>query len=476
MRNFRTKTYAKGGILKAISLLLTLVLIMSFSACSGAGDSINTENTDPKTDTWTQDQDRTEDSSKNDSGNENGPETGAQSDGGVSVPDSRENITEARSLIWNEYLTEMSADSKRMAEFDSRAMEFGDVKMKYGMQIKGDPGENGYPVYIALHGGGGSDTPDINDSQWADMALYYQQSVKSGIYINPRGVRDTWDCHANPESYPLYDELIENMIIFKNADPNRVYILGFSAGGDGVYLVAPRMADRFAAANMSAGHPNGTSVVNLYNTPIQLQVGLFDDAYDRNRVTAEYDAVLAGLGLQYGGGYTHRTFIHANYAHNFYDNKVVEQEVLESPAKWLATGDTSTVKADTNAVRFLEQYTRDPLPKKVIWDLSNRADMRSCESFYWLRAPYTTNDGIIVASYDTASNTVTIESSTVNGDFSILLNEEMVDVFKPVTFVTPDGTFTKEITPDIETIRQTTYERGDKNYQFCAVIAYSELK
>ena len=76
-------------------------------------------------------------------------------------------------------------------------------------------------------------------------------------------VRDTWDCHFNPESYPLYDRLIENLIAFYDVDPNRVYLMGFSAGGDGVYGVTSKMADRFAAANMSAGHPNGLPLWNL---------------------------------------------------------------------------------------------------------------------------------------------------------------------------------------------------------------------
>ena len=39
-------------------------------------------------------------------------------------------------------------------------------------------------------------------------------------------------------------------IVFEDVDPNRVYLLGYSAGGDGVYQLAPRMADRFAAASM----------------------------------------------------------------------------------------------------------------------------------------------------------------------------------------------------------------------------------
>ena len=38
------------------------------------------------------------------------------------------------------------------------------------------------------------------------------------------------------------DRLIENLVVFEGVDPNRVYLLGYSAGGDGVYQLAPRMA------------------------------------------------------------------------------------------------------------------------------------------------------------------------------------------------------------------------------------------
>jgi poly(3-hydroxybutyrate) depolymerase len=33
----------------------------------------------------------------------------------------------------------------------------------------------------------------------------------------------------------MYERLIENMIIFRGVNPNKVYILGYSAGGDGTY-------------------------------------------------------------------------------------------------------------------------------------------------------------------------------------------------------------------------------------------------
>lgn len=65
--------------------------------------------------------------------------------------------------------------------------------------------------------------------------------------------------------------LIENMVLFENVNPNRVYVIGYSAGGDGIYQIGPRMADRWAGAAMIAGHPNGAPADNLRNTAFTLQ-------------------------------------------------------------------------------------------------------------------------------------------------------------------------------------------------------------
>ena len=383
---------------------------------------------------------------------------------------SNEAIVEARAKIWEDYLAEIRADETRKAEVENLVMEYGEVSMKYGLQEKGTADENGYPLYIALHGGGSSDTPDINDSQWSQMAMYYNKKVKNGIYVNPRGVRDTWDTHGNPESYPLYDRLIENMIAFYNVDPNRVYLLGFSAGGDGVYMITPRMTDRFAAANMSAGHPNGVNFTNLYNMPIQLQVGMLDTAYNRHTATAEYDAVLHNLAQTYGGGYDHSTLIHVQYAHNFYDNKSLKQEVIADPAAWLATGDTTSVEVNPCAIDYLDQYTREALSERVIWDLTTRAELREVDSFYWLSAGKEVNEGVVVASYNKKENSITIEENTANGPITVLISNDMLDVFAPITVHTPSETYEVTVTPDYELLKSTTYERGDKNYQFVASI------
>jgi hypothetical protein len=186
-----------------------------------------------------------------------------------------------------------------------------------------------------MHGGGSGDTPEVNDEQWDEMKDYYSAALDCGVYVAVRGVRDTWDTHFNPESYPLYDRLIRYMILTQDVNPNRVYLEGFSAGGDGVYAVAPRMADRFAAANMSSGHPNGVSLLNLANCPICLQAGIRDyysEDAKRSARCAEFEKTLSGYRDAYGFGYAHQVWIHVPEGHNYDDYADTRSTVLADPA------------------------------------------------------------------------------------------------------------------------------------------------
>ena len=388
-----------------------------------------------------------------------------------------EQAASLREELWARYCESERQDEARKAEDENRSLSWGGVTMKYGMKVVGEPDGKGlYPLYIALHGGGSDETGKINDDQWRQMAVYYLGEVKSGIYVNPRAVRDTWDCHSNPESFPLYDRLIENMILFRNADPDRVYLLGFSAGGDGVYQITPRMADRFAAANMSAGHPNGIKLENLYNMPIQLQVGINDASYNRNKVTAEYDILLNKLQAKYGGGYVHRTNIHVDKAHNFADYDAREHVIVEDVNAYFRKGEYTTTKAYTGAVGFLDQYVRDALPDTVVWNLGVRASRREVESFYWLSAPMTVTQGIVTASCDRETNTVTLQTGGKSAEgLSILLSTRMFDFSKPVTVVV-DGT-PYEVTPEIRTeiMEETLRERGDPSFIFEDRVSVADL-
>ena len=379
----------------------------------------------------------------------------------------------ARTAAWEAYREQQLADERLKEEVATHAMTFGDATMRYTLQVIGDRPQNGYPLYIAMHGGGADDTPDFNDGQWAEMGEYYSEELGCGVYVAVRGVRDTWDTHFNPESYPLYDRLIQYMILTQDVDPNRVYLEGFSAGGDGVWAISTRMADRFAAANMSSGHPNGVALYNLHRLPIQLQAGEFDDAYDRSVVTAQCGLKLDKLQDEHGG-FEHRTLIHYDCGHNYEDYSREPIPVMADASAWLEEGDRSHVDVDSFPPDYMDAFTRDPLPQTVIWDLGTRAASRQAESFYYLRAPFSTDGGLLVVSYDREANRVAVDAREVEGDFEVLLNEEMVDFANPVAFVVNGEETSLRLTPDSRVLAQTTAERGDPNYQFVAAVTFGQ--
>jgi len=408
-----------------------------------------------------------------------------------------------------------------MDTYEVHTLTYEGQQMRFLMEIIGEPDDTGrYPLYMTLHGGGES-LPEENDSQWTDMFNYYRESVDSGIYVACRGITDTWDLHFQEASYRMYDRLIAHMIYEEYADPNRVYLLGFSAGGDGVYQIAPRMADRFAAVNMSSGHPNGVSLMNLANLPISLQVGIRDfysETALRSVRAAEFEKVLNSYRDTFGFGYEHRVWIHVPEGHNFNDYSDSQSQVLAAPEKfaeqnWLeplteifrettgmddvgtlsyypmtmneqfdqrmteyVSGRLDVTKTNTNAVRFVSQYTRNPAPAQLVWDLSTRAPSREVKSFYWLRAEPSVNQGVIYASFDRESNTYTIiPDDAVNGNFEILISPALADFTRPIGFQTPRGNCVRTFELSGELMAQCMRETGDPEQVYAAKISYDEL-
>jgi len=386
--------------------------------------------------------------------------------------------TAVRAEIWQSYVNKYTTDETRKREAElrtglkrSRTMTFSGVSMRFRIFKKGTPDADGYPLYISLHGGGHNPSGFINNLAYITQFGHYDKSITNGLHVVPRMVRNTWDGHFNPESYPLYDRLIQNMVHFHNADPNRVYLLGYSAGGDGVYAITPRMPDRFAAVNMSAGHHNGINPINLMNTPILLQCGEDDRAFNRHSETPRFGEKLKDLG------YKHEVFIHANTGHAFRDNDPLrsKREIWDDASAWLFDQTSKQLKQtakiinkNTNAVDWLNNYRRDPLPKEIVWDLGTRAHMRGTTSFYWLQAPYDITSGTIRAGYNPKENAVWVTTDGVGGSFSILLNYDMLDLSQAINLIINGKQELRNVTPNAELVRETTDERGDRFMQFSA--------
>lgn len=380
-------------------------------------------------------------------------------------------IEKAGEAMYSSYLNKIQ---KRKNSLSSGFVLIDGKTFRVKMKVIGKPDKNGYPLYIGLRGGG-VDNKELAEEQYEVMQNYYSPAIKNGIYIVPQPVSPCWDEHYKPNSFLLYDRIIEDAVAFYDADPNRVYITGFSSGGDGVYAIAPRYADRLAAVNMSAGYPHVLRVGNMYNLPICLQMGELDSAYDRNIKVAQFDALLNTYKKTYGGGYTHETFIHVNGNHNNWDDVYnTKQKVYTGSqvAKWLKDPKSATsVTKQTGAVQWMSKYTRDPLPKKVVWEPAINAALRKSQAFYWLDCDGDFSDTVVVASYDKGKNIVNIEQCDAkNGTLKIYLNPQMLDVFKKVTVKCNGKSYDVKPVVSSQIMESTLEARGDKNYMFTSEI------
>ena len=138
--------------------------------------------------------------------------------------------------------------------YQGHALKIGRYEMPIWWKVFGSKPAGGRSLYISLHGGGQTDASE-NDGQWENQKQLYSPS--EGVYLCPRAITNTWDLHFRPESDAFYEQIIQMAVVFLDVNPDKVYLMGYSAGGDGVWQVAPRMADHWAAASMMAGHPNG---------------------------------------------------------------------------------------------------------------------------------------------------------------------------------------------------------------------------
>lgn len=311
--------------------------------------------------------------------------------------------------------------------------------LKFHTQVFGLEPADGRSLWISMHGGGGCPA-EVNNQQWRNQTLLYRPS--EGVYICPRAPWDAWNMWFQAPIDSLFEELIRTMVVCYNVNPNKVYIMGYSAGGDGVWRLAPRLADHWAAAAMMAGHPGDVSLKNLYNLPLTIWCGGADDAYNRNVEVAARGVILDSLQAQEPQGYIHET------------------NILPGMPHWM-------YQRDTVAVRWMQRYTRNPHPKHIVWQ---QEDVLR-PTFYWLEVPrHEMQRGkTIIATIE--GNTIHLERCDYE-HLTLYLSPDMVDFKKKVTVQFPDGHRKKfKLKPSDQLLRSTLQSRGDPAFIFPAKIA-----
>ena len=135
-----------------------------------------------------------------------------------------------------------------------------------------------------------------------------------------------------------------------------------------------------------------------------------------------------------------------------------------------------TQDVNASAVDYVSSFVRNPAPDQVVWDLSTRASGRKNTAFYWLKADFSINRGVVHAAYDRESNTVTLEGAdSLNGEISILANPFLMDFSRPLTVRTASGTCTVDLVMDAQTIASSIRETGDPFLAWAQEIPFSTL-
>jgi len=235
------------------------------------------------------------------------------SSGSLSFPEQGLSKTaNASSLVtlWSKHKRLLSRE--RAKEMSAKSISLDGNKLRYLQKVFGSAPREGRSLWISLHGGG-SAPASVNDQQWRNQIELYQPA--EGYYVAPRAPTDSWNMWFKPHITPLFDRLIENYVVKYRVNPNKVYVLGYSAGGDGVYQIGPRMADRWAAASMMAGHPNDAQPVNLRNIGFGLFMGANDSSYNRNGMAEKWKGLLSNLRKADPGGYQHKVRIYPGLGH-----------------------------------------------------------------------------------------------------------------------------------------------------------------
>ena len=349
---------------------------------------------------------------------------------------SKADCDEAAFIIDSLWLKESAKELGR--QWERLTIANDSIKLACACRVFGMTPKDGRSLYISMHGGG--ECPkEVNDEQWMNQIYLYEPF--EGVYVAPRAPWNTSDLWHRKGLDELLEDVIRACVVFEGVNPNKVYLLGYSAGGDGVWRVAPRMADKWAAASMMAGHPGESSQVNLMNTPYMIWMGEHDHYYDRNILAKEKAQVMDSLAAAHPGKY-----IHSN-------------NIIEGKGHWMD-------RVDTAAIGWMAQYRRMPYPKQIVW----RQERVTRKHFYWLTAPAdeVEQGKTVIANID--GNTINIEQCDYS-KLTIYLNDRLVDLDKKVT-IRYKGKKIARIKPSrtIAALHSSLNLRNDRSYAFPCIV------
>jgi predicted esterase len=361
----------------------------------------------------------------------------------------RTNENAVRQMAWKAYAAS-TRHKELKAEFDKNEVKHDKHLSPYTVKRVGKKPKDGWPLFIAMHGGGGVPKA-VNDSQWEVMKKYYrdQDSVEGYLYVALRAPNDVWNGFYDNYCCPLVTNLIRQFVLFGEADADRVFLMGYSHGGYGAFFIGPKMPDRFAAVHASAAAPtDGTiSAKSLRNTRFTFMIGEKDTAYGRRERCEKFAAEIDLLRKDNPDAYPVAMEFQKGFGHGGLP--------------------------DRDKIKDMYKHQRQAIPKHLTWEPTDAF----ITDFFWISIDKPGRGQAIDVRIQ--GNKIAIQSKNV-AQLSLWLDQRLANVEAPLELDANGKTSTIKLAPSFRTLCESILRRGDLSLAACCrvdvSIAESEKK
>jgi pimeloyl-ACP methyl ester carboxylesterase len=341
-----------------------------------------------------------------------------------------------RGVVWQAF-REAPLHSAMRQDYEQRQVRFEKHLSTYTLRAVGTCPSNGWPLFIAMHGGGNAPKA-VNDSQWRVMQRYYRDHAEVGgyLYLALRAPNDTWNGFYDVYVYPLIENLVRQMVLFAGVNPDKVFLMGYSHGGYGAYAIGPKIPDRFAAIHASAAAAtDGESTPRtLRNTVFTVMVGEKDTMYGRYERNQKFRGLIDALRQEHPQDYP------------------VSVRIVE--------GNGHTGLPDRDKIADMFPVARHSVPRDLTWLMTDKV----VQNFFWLHVPTPDKGRSVEASCH--DNSVAIQTSTNVASVMVMLDSRLVDLSKPVTFRVNGRESRKRVRPSLRVLCASLQRRGDPQLAF----------
>jgi len=332
-----------------------------------------------------------------------------------------------RALVWRA----LQAHERPLLQADhgARVARAGGKVSPFTVREVGERPPGGWPLVIAMHGGGAV-PKQSNDASWRRMATYYKDhpEVSGYLYCALRAPTDEWNGFYTDYFYPVLERLIRQFVVCDGVDPDRVIAIGYSHGGYGAFAVGPKLPHRFAAVHASAAAPtDGQSVADgLHSLRFSFMVGGKDTRYGRRARCEAFAAELAALQRAQPGRYPTTFTLHEDLGHG------------GLPDRDLLAGLLTARRAAT--------------PRRLRWRQTDAV----VRDHYWLRQAAPAAGVTLDAQLGEG---VVVLSDLAKGE--LWLDARLVDMEQPLQVLAAPLEVAYTPAPSLRTLCRTMAERGD---------------